>query len=138
MRDALTNFGNIAITAESTSKTKAVGSECIVNMTAPGKTEVTPKMCRIVFYPKTTNTGTFTFLLKGSDDVSGYDPKKFYGGEEVTLAAPSDVQEFNLSGIKVGEVQKFPFPLEVKNKYYQVFGYGPSVANVEVWFEFGA
>ena len=137
MRDALTNFGNVAIASGNTGTASSVGSENIVNMTAPGKTEVTPKMCRIVFYPKTTNTGTFNFELKGSDNLSGYDMKDPYK-DTVSLSSPAIVQKFELKGIKIGEVQKFPFPLEVKNKYYQVFGYGASAANVEVWFEFGA
>lgn len=138
MRDALTNFGNVAITSSATGTASSVGSENIVNMTAPGKTEVTPQMCRIVFYPKTKATGTFTFELKGADAVTGYAEKTPYGGDATALSSPAVVQKFELKGINVGEVQKFPFPLEVKNKYYQIFGYGPSVANVEVWFEFGA
>lgn len=137
MRDALTNFGNVAISSAATGTASSVASENIVNMTAPGKTEVTPKDCRIVFYPKTTNAGTFNFELKGADELNGYSKANPYS-DGVTLKSPAIVQKFELKGIKVGEVQKFPFPLEVKNKYYQMFGYGAAAANVEVWFEFGA
>lgn len=126
MRDALTNFGSIAVTSSG-----SAASANIVNMTAPGKTEVTPKDCRLVVYPKTTAAGAFTFEIKGSDSVSGE-------GNAVALSSPAVVGEVKVNAPKVGVTQKFPFPLEVKNKYYQVFGSGASTANFEVWFEFGA
>lgn len=126
MRDSLTNFGKVAATTSA-----ATGSENIVNMTDPGKTEVTPKDCRIVFYPLTTATGTISFELKGADETTG-------SGTSVALKTPAVVGKYEVVNPKVGVVQKFPFPLEVKNKYYQMFGQGTVAANIEVWFEFGA
>lgn len=131
MRDALTLFGNIAITSSATAAGSAVGSANIVNMTEKGKTMVTPKDCRLVIYPKSTASGSFTFQIKGSDNVTGT-------GSSVALSSAAVVDTITVDGITAGKKHVYPFPLEVTHKYYQIFGFGAGAANVEAWFEFGA
>ncbi len=129
MRDALTNFGAIAVTAAATDAAKAVKSEYIVNMVKSGRMHSGPHDLRFVFYPKANYTGTLTFQVLESDEISG--------GELVSPTVTNVFTAVNPS--KCVPVVK-AFPLETKGKYMQISAYGSAAAatNVEAWLEFGA
>ena len=129
MRDALTNFGAIAITAAATDATKAVKSENIIDMYKAGRMHTGPDALRFVFFPKANYTGTLTFQVLESDNVASNE-----------LVSPTVTNVFTVTNPTQYKAEVKPFPLEVKGKYMQISAYGSAATatNVEAWLEFGA
>lgn len=129
MRDAFTNFGNIAITTAATDSSKAVKSENIVNLVGAGKLEASLQDLRFVFFPKTSYTGTLTFEIIQSDTITSNE-----------LASPVVTDTFTVKDVTAKQCIIKPFLLETKKKYVQVQAYGSAgtAISVEAWLEFGA
>lgn len=129
MRDALTNFGSIAITTAATDSAKAVKSEYIVNMVGAGRLEAGPHDLRFVFLPKASYTGTITLQVAQSDTITSNE-----------LASPTITDTFTITNPTGGKAVIKPFVLKTEKKYMQIFAYGSAavVTNLEAWLEFGA
>lgn len=129
MRDALTNFGAIAITAAATTADKAIKSENIIDVVKAGRMHAGPDALRFVFFPKASYTGTITFQVLESDSVAS--------GE---LVSPTVTNVFTITNPTQYQAEVKPFPLETKGKYMQVSAYGSAATatSVEAWLEFGA
>ena len=129
MRDAFTNFGNIAITSSATAAASAAKSENIVNVVGAGKLEASLQDLRFVFFPKTSYTGTLTFQVLQSDTITSNE-----------LVSPVVTDTFSVTGVTAKQTVVKPFLLETKKKYMQISAYGSAgtAINVEAWLEFGA
>ncbi len=128
MRDAFTNFGNIAITAAATEASKAVKSENIIDLVAKSKLEAGLHELRFVFCPKASYTGTITFQVAQSDTITSNE-----------LASPVITDTFTVTNPTANKKIIKPFVLENQKKYMQIFAFGSAgtALSVESWLEFG-
>lgn len=133
MRDAFTNFGNIAVVASATESSKAIKSENIVDLVCAGKLEASVRDFRFVFYPKETITDTIVVEVLQSDTLTGT-------GASRELSSPVVTDTFSIVNPKKYHDVIKPFVLETKARYMQLRAYcaGAKVCTISAYLEEGA